>query len=181
MRIIFITILFLFIFPWNSHAHHQLGLPHYAYSENYPQIPTLVIDADSEGYIVTFSTYPGNPKPGDTVRIKIYIKNKKTGKAYQKPITMSISSVYFFIFENEMSKAVTLTSEYNEYKVSYNFENAEKYHINVTFEPRPGFLETIPFPIIIGQTNFSFIPIIAGIFFLVIFIFVGIKKKSKTS
>ncbi len=63
---------------YQIHAHHQLGLPHYLYSEDYPQIPTMVIDADAEGYTVTFAIFPGNPNPGDIVRIKVYIKVGKS-------------------------------------------------------------------------------------------------------
>ena len=177
IKLPFLLMTFIISLSTNVLGHHQLGLPHYMYSKDYPQIPTMLLEADAEGYIVTFSTYPGNPKPGETVRLKIYIKNKKTGKAFKKPITLSINSIYFFIQEDELLKPRTINQEFNEYKISYRFPNAEKYHINVTFEPRPGFFEKIPFPIVIGNTNFSLIPIISGFIFLIIFIFVGIKKK----
>lgn len=182
MRRIYIFSILLYViiftgFAERLNAHHQLGLPHYLYSKEYPQIPTMLIEADAEGYIVSFSTYPGNPKPGDIVRLKIYIKNKITGKAFLKPITMSINSVYFFFMEKEIASPITLNQEFNEYKASYTFNNTEKYNINVTFEPRPGFFEKIPFPLIIGRTNFSLIPVVSGVIFLIIFIIVGIKKK----
>ena len=65
------------------------------YSKAYPQIPTLAIDADAEGYIVTFSIFPGNPRPKETVRMKVYIKDKFTGEAYKQDIKMSVSLVTF--------------------------------------------------------------------------------------
>ncbi len=160
-------------------SHHQLGLPHYLYSEDYPQIPTMVVDADAEGYNVTFSTFPGNPRPGETVRIKIYIKHKSTGRVYTAPIRMSISRMTFFGGEKVLTAPRKLSSEYNEYKMSYQFDEAEKYLVNITFEPRPDFFEKIPFPIIIGKTNFNLIPIIFGIVLLVIFVIVGFVKKGK--
>jgi hypothetical protein len=164
-----------------AYSHHQLGLPHYQYSENYPQIPTMVIDADAEGYQVTFSIFPGNPRPGEIVRLKVYIKHQSTGEAYTKPVTLSVSSESFLRGRQEIMEPVRVQSEFNEYKLSYEFPNAEQYFINVTFEPRQDFLEKIPFPIVIGETNFSLIPIGAGIIFAITFLLVGFTNKRKHS
>ncbi len=161
-------------------SHHQLGLPHYRYSKDYPQIPTMMIEADAEGYLVTFSIFPGNPQPGQIVRIKTYIKKKQTGEVYTKPISMSLSRETFLGGDEELIGARQIVSDYNEYKMSYEFNAAEKYYINVTFEPRPGFFERIPFPVVIGETNFSLIPIFFGSFFLLIFLGVGFSKKRQT-
>lgn len=174
------NIFYLFFLISQLHAHHQLGLPHYLYSEDYPQIPTMVIDADAEGYTVTFAIFPGNPNPGDIVRIKVYIKHKNSGKVYEKPIEMSVSTESFFKGESIVLEPRTVSTDYNEYKMSYQFDEAEKYLINVTFEPRKDFFEKIPFPIVIGKTNFSLIPIFIGGFFLVIFIIVGFVSKRKS-
>ena len=160
-------------------AHHQLGLPHYLYSEEYPQIPTMVVEADAEGYLVTFSIFPGNPLPGQTVRIKTYIKHKLTGEVYTQPIDMSVSRETFFGGNTEILEARQVNSEYNEYKLSCEFLEAEKYFVNVTFEPRSDFFEKIPFPVVIGETNFNLIPILFGAAFLLIFVAVGITKKSR--
>ncbi|MBT5534771.1 hypothetical protein HOK31_17020 [Candidatus Poribacteria bacterium] len=158
-------------------AHHQLGLPHYLYNEEYPQIPTMVIDAEAEGYDVTFSIYPGNPQPGDIVRVSAYIKHAMTGAVYQKPVEMSVSTVKFLRGENFVDQPKPVASEYNEYKVSYRFETAEKYLVNLKFEPRPGFFETIPFPVVIGKTKFSVVPIVAAVIFVGTFVAVGLTKK----
>lgn len=139
----------------------------------------MVIDADAEGYTVTFSVNPGSPQPGDTVRVSVYIKHQMTGAVYTKPIQMSVSRVRFLGGEDEYISPRSVSPEYNEYKISYEFDEAEKYLINVTFEPRGNFLEKIPFPIVIGKTNFSVIPIVFGAIFVVTFIFVGITKKRR--
>lgn len=167
----------LFFYCNVTYAHHQLGLPHYLYSEEYPQIPTMVIDAVAEGYLVTFAIFPGNPNPGQTVRIKVYIKNKITEDVYTQPIKIAVSSESFLRGESIIVEPRLVTSEYNEYKMSYLFEDAEKYYINVTFEPRDNFLETIPFPVVIGKTNFQIIPLALIFFFIVVFVFVGFKSK----
>ncbi|MAF08811.1 hypothetical protein CMK11_00015 [Candidatus Poribacteria bacterium] len=160
-----------------AYAHHQLGLPHYLYNEEYPQIPTMVIDAEAEGYDVTFSIYPGNPQPGDIVRVSAYIKHAMTGAVYQKPVEMSVSTVKFLRGESFVDQPKAVASEYNEYKVSYRFDTAEKYLVNLKFEPRPGFFETIPFPVVIGKTKFSVVPIVAGVIFVGTFVAVGVTKK----
>lgn len=169
----------IFMLAGSAFAHHQLGLPHYLYSKDYPQIPSMVIEADAEGYTVTFSIFPGNPRPGETVRIKTYIKHKLTGKVYTAPIRMSVSRETFFGGEEPILAPRMVEIDYNEYKMSYEFQEAEKYFINVTFEPRPDFHEKIPFPIVIGETNFNMIPIFFGAFFLIIFVGVGFTKKKK--
>jgi len=158
-------------------AHHQLGLPHYLYSKDYPQIPTMVTEADAEGYSVTFSIYPGNPLPGQTVRIKAYIKHKLTGEVLTKDIEMSVSKETFLGGEDLVVEPRSVAADYNEFKMSYDFGEAEKYYVSVTFEPRPGFFEKIPFPIVIGQTNFSIVPLIFGAVFFVVFVGVGLTKK----
>ncbi len=174
----------LLLLPCTAFSHHQLGLPHYLYSEEYPQIPTMVIDADVEaGYIVTFSAYPGKPKPGEIVRLKVYIKEKATGAAYDKAIQMSVGTVKFLKKEQEILPPKTILSEFNEYKMSYQFDEAEKYLVHVTFKAKGGHTENIPFPIVIGETQFNLIPVILGSVFVLIFIAVGVtqKKKKQTS
>ncbi|MFQ5605468.1 MAG: hypothetical protein ACE5HS_19540 [bacterium] len=177
LKYIFSIFFGIVIFASQGQAHHQLGLPHYLYSKDYPQIPTMVIEADAEGYLVTFSIFPGNPRPGQIVRIKTYIKHKLTGEVYTKPIQMSVSQETFFGGEQEIVAPKTVACDYNEYKMSYEFKEAEKFYINVKFEPRADFFEKIPFPIVIGKTNFNMVPIIFGAVFLVIFIGVGLTKK----
>lgn len=170
---------FFLMMTGNGFAHHQLGLPHYLYSKDYPQIPSMAIEADAEGYIVTFSIFPGNPRPGEIVRIKVYIKHKLTGEVYTEPITMSVSRETFLAGDEQILEPRTVAADYNEYKMSYEFQEAEKYFVNVTFEPRPDFYEKIPFPIVIGQTNFNMAPIFFGAVFLIIFVSVGFTKKRK--
>ncbi|MCP4216725.1 MAG: hypothetical protein GY765_18890 [bacterium] len=181
MNRIFRWFLFCLLLSAGVHlsAHHQLGLPHYMYSKDYPQIPTMVVEADAEGYTVTFSTFPGNPRPGETVRIKVYIKHTKTKKVYTAPIRLSISTLTFFGGENEMLAPRTVNCDYNEYKVSYVFQEAEKYLVNVVFEPRSDYREKIPFPIVIGRTNFNIIPIVFGAVLLLVFVVVGVVKRGK--
>jgi len=55
--ILFIVIL---LSGFNTYSHHQLYFPHYLYSEDFPQIPTMVIDAKAEGYNIAFSIFPEN-------------------------------------------------------------------------------------------------------------------------
>ena len=177
---VFLGITWLLLMPdATGLSHHQLGLPHYLYSKEYPQIPSMVIEADAEGYLVTFSIFPGNPNPGQTVRIKVYIKNQLTDEVYTRPIEMSVSKEMFLGGESEVVAPREVACEYNEYKMSYEFPAAEKYFINITFAPRPDFVEKIPFPIVIGETNFNMLPIFFGAVFLMIFIGVGFTKKKR--
>jgi hypothetical protein len=149
------------------------------YSKDQPQIPTMMIDADAEGYTVTFLMHPGNPQPGDTVKVSIVIKHQMTGTVYTKPIQMSVSRVTFSGGEDELIQPTSVSPESNAYPFSYHFDAAEKYQINVTFEPRGGFIEKISFPVVIGKTNFSIIPILFGFIFLLTYLFVGFTKRRR--
>ena len=139
----------------------------------------MVIEADAEGFDVTFSTFPGNPQPGETVRMKVYIKHGQTGEVYQGPVELSISRVTFFGGETMVVEPRVANIDYNEFKLSHQFEEAEKYHVNVVFEPRADFVEKIPFPIVIGETDFSVVPIVFGLGLLAVFVAVGVGKRRK--
>lgn len=177
---IHVAVLWLVLMPSaTGFSHHQLGLPHYLYSKDYPQIPTMIVEADAEGYTVTFSIFPGNPRPGQTVRTKTYIKHKLTGDVYTKPIEMSVCKETLLGGEKEILAPSQVGIDYNEYKMSLEFNEAEKYFVNVTFEPRPDFFERIPFPVVIGKTNFNMIPVVFGAVFLGIFLTVGFSKRGR--
>ena len=55
-------VLLILLWPQTAAAHHILGLPHYSYKENYPQVPTLEYPATSGPYdILMTSSWPRPP------------------------------------------------------------------------------------------------------------------------
>ncbi len=77
-------------------GHHILGTPHYAYSEEYPQTPTLTYSAELGAYKVDMTCFPGKPKPGDNTSLHFYIKHMETGLAFADTVTLTVLKDQFF-------------------------------------------------------------------------------------
>jgi len=84
--------------PGPAVAHHNKGLPHYGYFENYPQAPVeeyVVIDGPWEMGAVVFNFQGLDRRTADTpndVKIYLYLYDERTGSAYQGPLEVEIRS-----------------------------------------------------------------------------------------
>ncbi len=81
-----------------AEAHHNKGLPHYGYFENYPQTPIeeyVVIDGPWEMGAVVFNFQGLDRRTADTpndVKIYLYLYDDRTGSAYEGPLKVEIRS-----------------------------------------------------------------------------------------
>lgn len=79
-----------------AEAHHNKGLPHYGYFENYPQAPIeeyVVIDGPWEMGAVVFNFQGLDRRTADTpndVKIYLYLYDDRTGSAYTGPLAVEI-------------------------------------------------------------------------------------------
>ena len=77
-------------------AHHNKGLPHYGYFENYPQAPVeeyVTIDGPWEMGAVIFNFQGLDRRTADTpndVKIYLYLYDDRTGCAYDGPLEVEI-------------------------------------------------------------------------------------------
>ena len=77
-------------------AHHNKGLPHYGYYDNYPQIPVeeyIVIDGPWEMGAVIFNFQGLDRTNADTpndVKIYLYLYDDRSGSAYAGPLAVEI-------------------------------------------------------------------------------------------
>ena len=71
-------------------GHHILGTPHYAYSEDYPQTPTLTYGAELGAYRVNMTCFPGRPSPGDRTSLHFYIRQLESGEPYSGKVTLTV-------------------------------------------------------------------------------------------
>ena len=77
-------------------AHHNKGLPHYGYFENYPQVPTeeyIRIDNDWEIGATVFNFQGLDRRTADTpndVKIYLYLYNLKDDYSYSGPVDFQI-------------------------------------------------------------------------------------------
>ena len=151
-----IVLLMLFAMPSLAAAHHILGIPHYKYDENYPQIPFLEVIAQVGPTDLDFTYFPGIPNPGDAVRFKLYVHNRDTGEAFRDPLTVHVVRKRFLQGDAAVVAPFEIRPgvgpEKNDYKFFLTFEAAEAYEVRVQFPNGDGF-EVIPFPVVIGKTD----------------------------
>jgi hypothetical protein len=138
-------------------AHHILGIPHYKYSEDYPQIPFVEIQAQVRAHELSFTYFPGTPKPGEAVRFKLYIRHQKTGEPFRRPLTVELYKKTAFGGRQQLGAPFTIRTgsgpEANDYKFFRTFDTAEAYEVRVLFASGGAAVETIPFPLTIGETD----------------------------
>lgn len=177
---LFIFLLFFSFIPF-AYAHHILGIPHYKYSEEYPQIPFVEVMATTGDFLFNFTYYPGNPNPNSDVRLKLYIKNQKTGKAYREPLKAEILEQHTFGDDRRIEGPLSLLTgkgpEANDYKLFKKFPEAESYLLRVFF-PIESRVDIIDFPITIGQTvRMPFIFGAIGLLAVIIVIVAFVKRR----
>ncbi len=148
--------LVLLALPVPLAAHHILGIPHYKYSEEYPQIPYLEVLAQVGPMDLVFTHFPGFPEPGETVRLKLYVHDRDSGEVFRRPLVAEVVRKRFLRDAVPVAEPLTLRPgtgpEKNDYKFFLTFSEAEAYEVRLRF-PVDGGFETIPFPVTIGRTD----------------------------
>lgn len=90
------TMALLMICAQAALAHHNKGLPHYGYFENYPQVPTkerISVDAGWEFGATIFNFQGLQRETSDTpndVKIYVYLYDLKADKPYLGPVVFEI-------------------------------------------------------------------------------------------
>lgn len=134
-------------------GHHILGLPHYSYKENYPQVPTLEYPATSGPFEVLMTCYPGIPTPGEAANIAFYIRNRTSGKPYDgPPVSARVLQTSTFGQNREIVPPTAIAAFDNLYKLTCVFETDAEYVVELTVEIE-GQLEVIPFRMIAGNPS----------------------------
>ena len=163
-------------------AHHILGIPHYKYSEEYPQIPFLEVQAQTPHSDVHFTYMPGTPRPGEDVRFKIYAKSRKDGTPRTAPMKVEVLKTTFFGGEEPIMDPFEIEPgigpESNDFKFFLRFDEAESYTVRVHY-PDETQIEVFNFPVTIGETDDR--PLIAGAFgsLVIAAVAVGVTKRRR--
>lgn len=159
-------------------AHHILGLPHYSYQENYPQVPTLEYPATAGPYDVLMTSYPGRPVPGEAATICFYIKDRQTTRPYETPVTVRVLRTATFGANTVVHPPATHRPFDNQHKYTVTFPADAEYIVELTMdvEGRP---ETIPFLVVVGQPTATTSIVVSILVGLAAFLVVvrAIKKK----
>lgn len=126
---VFVVIL-NFIFVSKIEAHHVRGLPHYAYSENYQQVPMIEETRISGGKEIIFS-YDQVFK-SKNYELAVYIRDKDTNVPYN-------GTVKFIVFgSNESPDAAhgadVSNPQVHTYKAGWTYEDDGLYTVRISFE-----------------------------------------------
>jgi len=172
----------LLIWLWALPAlgHHILGLPHYSYKENYPQVPTLEYPAATGPWDVLLTAYPGVPTPGEAANLSFYVKNRETSQLYDRPLQVRVLRTFTFGRNQEVLPATTVPPYDQPCKRSVTFPADGEYVVELSLEVE-GQTEVIPFLVVAGEpTSTASILVALGLgmaLFLVVVRAVGIKRR----
>jgi hypothetical protein len=163
-------------------AHHILGLPHYSYKENYPQVPTLEYPAKSGPYEILLTCYPGKPKPGEAANLAIYIKEETSGLPYTHPVQVRVLQTFTFGRSRDIQPLAAVPFYEQPHEVSVTFPEDGEYIVELTMQVE-GKPEVIPFLMVAGEPSATLSVLIAvgaGLaLFLIVIRAVRIKQKRR--
>ncbi len=74
-----------------ARAHHILGIPHYAYLEEYPQAPVLTYLVEAGAYELRMTGYPGILEPGDRCSLHVYLQHIESGAPFAGGLTLTVT------------------------------------------------------------------------------------------
>lgn len=179
-----LAVLVLTAVPRQAVAHHILGLPHYSYKENYPQVPTLEYPATTGPYDVLLTSYPGKPTPGEAANLAFYIKNRNTDVPYDQRVSVRVLQTFTFGRNQVVIGATSIQPFENVHKLTATFPEDGEYVVELTMDVE-GTPEVIPFLLIAGEPTATASVLIAtggglGLFIVVVRA-IKIKRKRRAS
>ena len=152
-------------------AHHILGIPHYAYDEDYPQAPVLTYTARERGYELKVTGYPGVLKPGDRSSLHVYVRDLQKGEPLNTKVTLTVrrdtilgaDPVIYGPSEAELEEAI--------YKFHPRFELEANYMATIEFDTatEPW---TVDVPMVVGEPGSPWVVLATGAGFTLIFLVV---------
>ncbi len=164
-----VAVILVILAASSTEAHHILGLPHYSYKENYPQVPTLEYPAQSGPYEILMTCYPGKPTPGEAANLAIYIKNQESGEPYSQPIQLRILQTFTFGRNRDVRPAAMVPFYEQPHEVSVVFPAHGEYIVELTLDVE-GQEEVIPFLMVAGEPSATWSVLIASAVFLLVFL-----------
>lgn len=127
---------FWVIFFWVStaSAHHILGIPHYAYDEQYPQTPVLTYRLEAGPYDVRMTGYPGKPTPGERCNLHIYIRRMDDGALFDGTVMLTVMKDQLFGDGLVVYGPAKAQIEERVFKFFPEFKEEANYTVRIEFE-----------------------------------------------
>ncbi len=115
-------------------AHHILGIPHYAYDEQYPQTPILTYKVDAGAYQVLMTGYPGIPKPGERCDLHVDLRRIDSGEAFPGKVSLTVFEDNLFGEDPIVYGPVESEAELAIFRFHPRFVNEANYLIRIEYE-----------------------------------------------
>ncbi len=131
-------------------AHHVLGVPHYAYDEDYPQTPVMKLRHDLGRWEVQLTQYPGRPKPGERAQVHAYIMNLATQHVYEGEMTIVVEALKMTGRRDVIHGPSVSHLDENVFKFFFTYPEEGNYEITLGIEDEDG-RSTILWPVAIGD------------------------------
>lgn len=172
------ALLLLHLLGMPAHAHHILGLPHYAYKDNFPQAPVLEYPANVGPYHVLLTSYPGRPVPGEATSVVFYITETASGAPYLTPVSLRVSTQATFGSNREIVPPTVHEPTLNQFKYTVTFPEAGEYTVELTMDV-DGRTEVIPFLVVAGNPRApATVPLTVGAGLILLVVVVrAVKRK----
>ena len=168
--------------PLPAVAHHILGIPHYAYDEQYPQTPVLTYRVDAGAHEVRMTGYPGVPAPGERCSLHVYIRRSDTGASFDDRVTLTVREDRLIGSDPIVYGPVTATIEEAVFKFFPVFELEANYSARIEFEAdnEPWIIDL---PIVVGEPGSPWLVLagvaVATLSFLIVIRAIRIKSRRR--
>ena len=133
-----------------AHAHHILGIPHYAYDEMYPQAPVLTYLIDAGPHQIKMTGYPGKPKPGEQCTLHVYIQRRDNNQPFDGQVTFTALRDRLLGADPVIYGPITAQREQAVYKFYPQFQSEANYLARIQFQAE-GAPWIIDLPIVVGE------------------------------
>lgn len=167
MRLLFSLLLALLALP--AAAHHILGIPHYAYDEEYPQTPILTYRVDAGPYEVRMTGYPGIPKPGERCDLHVDLKRRDDGTPFLGKVSLTVFEDGMFGEDPIVYGPVESEAELAIFRFHPRFVNEANYLIRIEYEAEdePWMLDL---PMVVGTPGSPWVVLGGVLFGMLVFV-----------
>jgi NapH/MauN family ferredoxin-type protein len=143
-------LLLITVLPIEANAHHIMGIPHYAYDEQYPQTPVLTYRIDAGPYELRMTGYPGHPKPGERSSIHVYINRRENGALYGQTVQATVFQDALIGDDPIVYGPQDAMIEERVFKFYPTYEDEANYIVRISFDVE-GVPWMIDLPIVVGE------------------------------
>jgi ferredoxin-type protein NapH len=131
-------------------AHHIMGIPHYAYDEDYPQAPVLKLLERVGPWEFQLTGYPGQPEPGVRTQLHVYVVHRETRALLGEKLTLSVHRVAPFGGRERILGPMPALLSQNLFKFFPTYPEEGNYELLLSF-PDGEDVSTLRFPLVVGH------------------------------